>query len=91
MNNIQKVNNFTVVVRSYSSLPIIGKRKPIEPIKLHYARPSPGKYFSVPSDLSRFFSFLILYTVGRTPSTGISPSQGLYSKCHATLKKAPHS
>jgi hypothetical protein len=24
------------------------------------------------------FSFLILYTVGRTPCTGISPSQGLY-------------
>jgi hypothetical protein len=26
----------------------------------------------------RFFSFLIFYTVGRTPWTGISPSQGLY-------------
>jgi hypothetical protein len=25
-----------------------------------------------------FFSLLILYTVGRTPRTGISPSQGLY-------------
>jgi hypothetical protein len=28
--------------------------------------------------LGRFFSFLILYTVGRTPWTGISPSEGLY-------------
>jgi hypothetical protein len=28
--------------------------------------------------LSRFFIFLIFYTVGRTPWTGISPSQGLY-------------
>jgi hypothetical protein len=27
---------------------------------------------------ARFFSFLILYTVGWTPLTGISPSQGLY-------------
>jgi hypothetical protein len=26
----------------------------------------------------RFFSFVILYLVGRTPWTGISPSQGLY-------------
>jgi hypothetical protein len=29
-----------------------------------------------PSDLGHFFSFLIIYTVGRTPWTGISPSQG---------------
>jgi hypothetical protein len=29
-------------------------------------------------DLGRFFSFLILYTVDRTPWTGISPSQGFY-------------
>jgi hypothetical protein len=29
-------------------------------------------------DSGRFFSFLILYTVGRTPWTGISPSQGRY-------------
>jgi hypothetical protein len=29
-------------------------------------------------DLGRFFSFLILYKVGRTPWTGIRPSQGLY-------------
>jgi hypothetical protein len=29
-------------------------------------------------DLGRFFNFLILYTVGRTPWTGISPSQGRY-------------
>jgi hypothetical protein len=28
--------------------------------------------------LAAFFSFLILYIVGRTPWTGISPSQGLY-------------
>jgi hypothetical protein len=28
--------------------------------------------------LGRFFSFLILYTVGMTPWTGISPSQGRY-------------
>jgi hypothetical protein len=28
--------------------------------------------------LGRFFSFLILYTVGRTPWTWISPSQGRY-------------
>jgi hypothetical protein len=28
--------------------------------------------------LDRFFSFLILYTVGRTLERGISPSQGLY-------------
>jgi hypothetical protein len=27
-------------------------------------------------DLGRFFNFLILYTVGMTPWTGISPSQG---------------
>jgi hypothetical protein len=29
-------------------------------------------------DLSRFFSFLILYTIDRTPWTGIRPSQGRY-------------
>jgi hypothetical protein len=29
-------------------------------------------------DLGRFFSFLILYTVGSTPWTGINPSQGRY-------------
>jgi hypothetical protein len=29
-------------------------------------------------DLGRFFSFKILYTVGRPPWRGISPSQGLY-------------
>jgi hypothetical protein len=29
-------------------------------------------------DLGRFFSFLIFYTVGRTLSTGVSPSQGRY-------------
>jgi hypothetical protein len=29
-------------------------------------------------DLGRCFSFLIIYTVGRIPWTGISPSQGLY-------------
>jgi hypothetical protein len=29
-------------------------------------------------DLGRFFSFLILYTVGRIPWTGIRPSQGRY-------------
>jgi hypothetical protein len=28
--------------------------------------------------LGRFFRFLILYAVGRTPWTGISPSQGHY-------------
>jgi hypothetical protein len=28
--------------------------------------------------LGRYCSFLILYTVGETPWTGISPSQGLY-------------
>jgi hypothetical protein len=31
-----------------------------------------------PLDLGRFFSFLILYTVGRTLGWGISPSQRLY-------------
>jgi hypothetical protein len=29
-----------------------------------------------------FFSFLILYTVGRTPWTGDQPSQGLYPCVH---------
>jgi hypothetical protein len=29
-------------------------------------------------DLGRFYSFLILHTIGRTPWTGISPSQGRY-------------
>jgi hypothetical protein len=31
-----------------------------------------------PLDLGPFFSFLTLYTVGRTPWKGISPSQGRY-------------
>jgi hypothetical protein len=29
-------------------------------------------------DFGRFFSFVILYTVSRTPLTGISPSQDRY-------------
>jgi hypothetical protein len=35
-------------------------------------------FYSPLLGLGHFFSFLILYTVGKTPWTGISPTQGLY-------------
>jgi hypothetical protein len=40
-------------------------------------------------DLGCFFSFLILYAVGRTPSTGISPSQPTH-KTTQTRNKSTH-
>jgi hypothetical protein len=40
--------------------------------------PPPPWIYSPLLHLSSFFSFFILYAVGRTPCTGISPSQGSY-------------